>query len=262
MDLWWSCMSVSQWTSFDGVVTFGLADHALEINGAVMVKWVQRTVLLQSCCDLTPRKSLKQFKITICQYQCYSISIFFAIVHLLQENNGYSLIYLKGSLIKKTESIWVIWTQLQLGDYNSRKSDLLFKWVHMVLHALPVPVWVFSRYSGFLPQLKHACSITDYSELPLGCKCEWLSSHLCQLPCRLVTFPVCTPSLTHCHLGHAPTPLVKWVVKKMNGKMTYDRWIWWLWQICSNVFAWQEIMANGKYFFLSFYVITSVLTCL
>lgn len=262
MDLWWSCMSVSQWTSFDGVVTFGLADHALEKNGAVMVKWVQRTVLLQSCCDLTPRKSLKQFKITICQYQCYSISIFFAIVHLLQENNGYSLIYLKGSLIKKTESIWVIWTQLQLGDYNSRKSDLLFKWVHMVLHALPVPVWVFSRYSGFLPQLKHACSITDYSELPLGCKCEWLSSHLCQLPCRLVTFPVCTPSLTHCHLGHAPTPLVKWVVKKMNGKMTYDRWIWWLWQICSNVFAWQEIMANGKYFFLSFYVITSVLTCL
>lgn len=237
MDLWWSCMSVSQWTSFDGVVTFGLADHALEKNGAVMVKWVQRTVLLQSCCDLMPRKSLKQFKITICQYQCYSISIFFAIVHLLQENNGYSLIYLKGSLIKKTESIWVIWTQLQLGDYNSRKSDLLFKWVHMVLHALPVPVWVFSRYSGFLPQLKHACSITDYSELPLGCKCEWLSSHLCQLPCRLVTFPVCTPSLTHCHLGHAPTPLVKWVVKKMNGKMTYDRWIWWLWQICSNVFA-------------------------
>lgn len=237
MDLWWSCMSVSQWTSFDGVVTFGLADHALEKNGAVMVKWVQRTVLLQSCCDLTPRKSLKQFKITICQYQCYSISIFFAIVHLLQENNGYSLIYLKGSLIKKTESIWVIWTQLQLGDYDSRKSDLLFKWVHMVLHALPVPVWVFSRYSGFLPQLKHACSITDYSELPLGCKCEWLSSHLCQLPCRLVTFPVCTPSLTHCHLGHAPTPLVQWVVKKMNGKMTYDRWIWWLWQICSNVFA-------------------------
>lgn len=74
MDLWWSCMSVSQWTSFDGVVTFGLADHALEKNGAVMVKWVQRTVLLQSCCDLTPRKSLKQFKITICQYQCYSIS--------------------------------------------------------------------------------------------------------------------------------------------------------------------------------------------
>lgn len=74
MDLWWSCMSVSQWTSFDGVVTFGLADHALEKNGVVMVKWVQRTVLLQSCCDLTPRKSLKQFKITICQYQCYSIS--------------------------------------------------------------------------------------------------------------------------------------------------------------------------------------------
>lgn len=127
-----------------------------------MVKWVQRTVLLQSCCDSMLRKSLNQFKITISQYQCYSISIFF-FCHcspcILQENNGYSLIYLKGSLIEKTESIWVIWTQLQLGDYNSRKSDLLFKWVHMVLHALPVPVWVFSGYSGFLPQLKHACLI-------------------------------------------------------------------------------------------------------
>lgn len=221
MDLWWSCMSVSQWTSFDGVVTFGLADHALEKNGAVMVKWVQRTVLLQSCCDLTPRKSLKQFKITICQYQCYSLSSHcapFTGEQWLQPD------LLEGFSDKKD---WIDLSHL----------NLLFKWVHMVLHALPVPVWVFSRYSGFLPQLKHACSITDYSELPLGCKCEWLSSHLCQLPCRLVTFPVCTPSLTHCHLGHAPTPLVKWVVKKMNGKMTYDRWIWWLWQICSNVFA-------------------------
>ncbi|MEQ2251209.1 hypothetical protein ILYODFUR_008552 [Ilyodon furcidens] len=62
----------------------------------------------------------------------------------------------------------------------------------------PVHVWVFSRYSGFLPQSKNmTVRFIGLSKMPLGvngCVHGCLS---CVLPCDgLATCARCTPSLT------------------------------------------------------------------
>uniref|UniRef100_A0A3P8SX42 Uncharacterized protein n=1 Tax=Amphiprion percula TaxID=161767 RepID=A0A3P8SX42_AMPPE len=56
---------------------------------------------------------------------------------------------------------------LQLEDpwFTSRLSRDLSAWS---LHVLPVHAWVFSGYSGFLPQSKNMLRLIDHSKLPVG----------------------------------------------------------------------------------------------
>ena len=69
------------------------------------------------------------------------------------------------------------------------------------VHVLPVPVWVLSVFSGFLPQSKDVQHnrLIDYSELAVGVRVSgFLSPCVCD---ELVTCPGCTLPLTQCQLG-------------------------------------------------------------